>query len=212
MLRALLIDLDGTLVDSLPSLYRIYLEFLSSQGIQGNKDEFIELMGPSLSQIVDILRNRYHLKAGSSELLAKYNDLLEQCYAHNLTIMPGAVEVLSKNQAKGLKLVLATSAPRKWVDVLLNNKSLGLTFDASVTADDVHAGKPDPAIFLKGIELLGIQPNEALVIDDAPAGIEAARRAGIFALQFAPDVSDPSAYDDYYVVSNWTAIGEGLEW
>lgn len=212
MLKALLIDLDGTLVDSLPSLYRVYLQFLSSQGVQGNGEEFTELMGPSLSQIVDILRQRYHLKGTSEELLVKYSNLLEKCYAHDLKLMPGAIEVLTKIKEKGLKLVLATSAPRKWVDLLLKNHSLGITFDATVTADDVHAGKPDPAIFLKGIELIGIKPQEALVIDDAPAGIEAAQRAGIFALRFGQTAKPPVHDESYYDIPNWASVEKVLEW
>ena len=212
MLRALLIDLDGTLVDSIPSLFRVYTEFLAHYGIKGTREEFVELMGPSLRQIVDILRSRYHIEHSVEELFEKYNTLLEHCYAHELPLMPGAVETLSEASKHGVKLVLATSAPRRWVDALLKGKRLGIDFYASVTADDVNAGKPDPAIFRKGLELARVTSDRALVIDDAPAGIEAARRMGIFALNFHPGIKAPVSHGSYTEVPDWATIRKVLGW
>lgn len=212
MLRALLIDLDGTLVDSLPSLYRVYHEFLSCYGIAGCREEFIELMGPSLRQIVDLLRVKHQIESPAEALFEKYNALLEHCYAHELPLMPGAVETLSEAPKHNVKLVLATSAPRRWVDALLKGKRLGIDFHASVTADDVHAGKPDPAIFRKGLELARVTPDRAIVIDDAPAGIEAARRAGIFTLNYHPGIAAPISHGSYTEVPDWATIRKVLGW
>lgn len=138
--------------------------------------------------------------------------MLENCYAHQLQLMPGAREALLRAKEKGMKIALATSAPRKWVDIMIKSNILGIPFDVTVTADDVHAGKPDPAVFNKALELLKVKAEEALVIDDAPAGIEAARRAGIYALNYLPRAHSPSIHEGYSVITKWASLPVVLKW
>jgi beta-phosphoglucomutase len=98
---------------------------------------------------------------------------------HGLTPLPGAAEWLGRLQKHGWRQAIASSAPRLNVEVMLRALHLTPYFDALVTSEDVVHGKPDPEVFLTAAARLSVQPSRAIVVEDAAAGIEAARRAGM---------------------------------
>jgi beta-phosphoglucomutase len=99
--------------------------------------------------------------------------------AHGLTPLPGAAGWVERLHQAGWKQAIASSAPRLNIEVMLRVLALDRDFDAVVSAEDVTAGKPDPQVFLAAARRLDVPPARCIVVEDAPAGVEAARRAGM---------------------------------
>jgi HAD superfamily hydrolase (TIGR01509 family) len=116
--------------------------------------------------------------------LARIGDEKERLYrqlaaAEGLAPLPGAAEWVARLHAGGWRQAVASSAPAENVRVMLGALAMDRYFDAVVTAEDVTAGKPDPEVFLVAAAKVGAAPGRAVVVEDAAAGIEAARRGGL---------------------------------
>jgi HAD superfamily hydrolase (TIGR01509 family) len=96
--------------------------------------------------------------------------------------MPGAEQILRRARAAGYRLALATSGMRRHANVSLEETGLAGSFDAEATGDEVAHGKPEPDLFLLAAERLDVAPEQALVLEDSPLGVEAATRAGMRSL------------------------------
>jgi beta-phosphoglucomutase len=178
--RAVLWDLDGTLVDSEEFHWRSWRDTVRAEGIDLTYEQFLASFGQRNDRILpgwlgaDVDAARVRRIGDDKE--AEYRRLAE---THGLTPLPGAREWLSTLKASGWKQAIASSAPRVNVDMMLRVAGLGDCFDAIVSAADVSVGKPDPQVFLKAAEKLHVPPSRCIVVEDAAAGIEGARRAGM---------------------------------
>jgi beta-phosphoglucomutase len=144
-----------------------YAQFLASFG-QRNDRILPAWLGPD----VDARR----IQRIGEDKEAEYRRLAE---AHGLIPLPGALEWLATLRAGGWKQAIASSAPRVNVDMMLRVAGLEGYLDAVVSADEVTIGKPDPQVFLRAAEKLDVPPSRCVVVEDAAAGIEGARRAGM---------------------------------
>ena len=180
MSRAVLWDLDGTLVDSERYHWESWRDALEPEGLRITYDQFLASFGKKNDPIM-----REWLGGGyTSERAVRLADAKEADYrrlvaAHGLTALPGAREWLAALHAAGWKQAIVTSAPRANADVMLRALDVSALFETVVTAEDVSHGKPDPEVFLTGAARLGVPPSRCIVVEDAAAGIEGARRAGM---------------------------------
>jgi beta-phosphoglucomutase len=180
MTRAVLWDLDGTLVDSEAFHWQSWVHALEADGTAITFDQFKATFGQRNDRILrgwlgdDAPVDRIERIAEAKE--AEYRRLAA---VHGLTPLPGAGEWLTRLAARGWRQAIASSAPRQNVDVMLTALGLASHFDAIVASEDVTAGKPDPGVFLTAASRLGVPPVRAVVVEDAAAGVEAARRAGM---------------------------------
>jgi beta-phosphoglucomutase len=117
------------------------------------------------------------------DLVEKWADLKEQYYREmvkdKLEPLSGAIELINSLKKNKFKLAVGSSGPLENVELLLSSLNIKQFFDVIITAEDVKNGKPSPDVFLICAERLGINPENCVVIEDAPVGIEAARRAGM---------------------------------
>jgi HAD superfamily hydrolase (TIGR01509 family) len=178
--RAVLWDLDGTLVDSEEFHWRSWRDTMRPEGVDLTYEQFLASFGQRNDRIIpgwlgaDADAGRIRRIGEDKE--AEYRRLAE---AHGLTPLPGAREWLSTLNAAGWKQAIASSAPGANVEMMLRVAGLGGYFDAIVSAEDVTIGKPDPQVFLKAAEKLRIAPSLCIVVEDAAAGVEGARSAGM---------------------------------
>ena len=178
--RAVLWDLDGTLVDSEDFHWISWRETLAPEGISVTYEQFLASFGRKNDPIMrEWLGAGYSPERGVRLADAKEADYRRRVEAHGLTPLPGARAWLSALHAAGWKQAIVTSAPRANADVMLRALDVGSLFDAVVVAEDVKAGKPDPEVFLTGAARLSVPPSRCIVVEDAAAGIEGARRAGM---------------------------------
>lgn len=180
MSRAVLWDLDGTLVDSEEYHWQSWRDTLAPEGLSITHDQFLASFGKKNDPIM-----REWLGAGyTPERAVRLADAKEADYrrlvsVHGLTALPGAREWLTALHAAGWKQAIVTSAPKANADVMLRALDMTPLFEAVVTAEDVSHGKPDPEVFLTGASRVGVPPSRCIVVEDAAAGIEGARRAGM---------------------------------
>lgn len=177
--RAALWDMDGTLIDSGEEHWESWTDVFHEAGYVLTRDDFNALFG---RRNADILTSP--LGTCPPEDVLRMSLLKEQRYRDNVrkrgtTLMPGARDLVERLAASGWRQALATAAPRANAEAVLETLGLAHRFDAIIAAEDVPVGKPDPSVFLVAAERLGATPARSIVLEDAPPGIEAARRAGI---------------------------------
>jgi HAD superfamily hydrolase (TIGR01509 family) len=185
--RGLLLDLDGTLADSIKVLRTVYDAFLAAHAREGSAAEFDELNGPAVAEIVEVLRRRHRLEPSVDLLAREYLDLIDGRYPHEAALAPGARELVAAARLHGVELALVTSSPRRLVEQFLAAKGLVATFAALVTAESVSRRKPDPAPYLYALAELGLDPTDAVAVEDAPNGVRAAASAGLPVYLVAPE-------------------------
>lgn len=178
--RGVLWDLDGTLVDSGEYHWRAWRDTMAAEKRPISYQEFLDSFG---------LRNDRILRGWMGDSVAdgaitRIGDAKEALYrrlasAEGLAPLPGAAEWAARLHAEGWKQAIASSAPAENVRVMLGVLGLDRYFDAIAAAEDVTVGKPDPQVFLVAAGMLGVEPPRCIVVEDAAAGIEAARRAGM---------------------------------
>lgn len=180
MSKAVLWDLDGTLVDSEEFHWLSWRDTMRQESIELTYEQFLASFGQRNDRILGAWLGRdaeaARVRRIGDAKEAEYRRLAE---VHGLQPLPGAREWLAALRAAGWKQAIASSAPGANVDVML--RVLGLTsyLDAVVAAEDVTIGKPDPQVFLTAAEKVGVPPGRCIVVEDAAAGVEGARRAGM---------------------------------
>jgi len=178
--RAVLWDLDGTLVDSGDYHWRAWKSTLEREGVPLTYERFLARFGQRNDRILrDWLGDTARM-----ERIQRIGDAKEEEYRRlareeGLEPLPGAAGCVRRLHEAGWKQAVASSAPRANVDVMLRALNLDAAFEATVAAEDVTKGKPDPDVFLAAAFRLHVQPSHCIVVEDAAAGIEAARRAGM---------------------------------
>jgi beta-phosphoglucomutase len=173
-------DLDGTLVDSAGHHWIAWRDTLAAEGRPVQPGDFANTFGKRNDEI---LRELFG-PGIAVDWIERVAEAKEQTYRRllrerGLEALPGAFDWLGRLRASGWKQALASSAPRPNIDAVFEALALERFLDAVVSADEVGRGKPDPALFLEAARRLGLAPGQCIVVEDAPAGLEAARRAGM---------------------------------
>lgn len=177
--KALIFDLDGTLVDSMPAHFRSWCLALSDHGSPNvfPEDVFYAMGGRPTRDIVEILNGEQGLKLDPDAVaLAKRRHFLAGL--DQLEFVDDVIEFARANAGK-VPMAIASGGTRLVVEKTLQVLGVSDLFDEVVTADDVTNGKPAPDIFLETSERLGIAPSDCVVFEDARPGIQAAREAGM---------------------------------
>lgn len=180
MTGAVLWDLDGTLVDSEEYHWQAWRETMAAEGVRITREQFLATFGLRNDSIVP----QWVGPGTAPERIARIGDAKETCYRRlvrqgGLAPLPGAAEWIQRLREEGWQQAIASSAPRRNVEVVLEVLGFSGYFQAIVSAEDVPQGKPDPQVFLVAASRLGVPAAGCIVVEDAAAGIEAARRAGM---------------------------------
>jgi beta-phosphoglucomutase len=187
---AVLWDLDGTLIDTSQHHWLAWTAELASLGRTITRDEFTACFG----QRNDTVLRLWIDPAITTEAIEQISESKEERYrqlimAEGLQLLPGAVIWLERLQAEGRRQALATMTGRKNIESIFLVLPIQHYFAAVVTGDEVSQGKPDPEIFLQAARKVDVSPENCVVIEDAPAGIEAAHRAGMKTIGANPRIN-----------------------
>lgn len=179
-MKAVLWDLDGTLVDSGDYHWRAWRETMRGEGVDLTYRQFLDSFGQKNDRILTAWLGARATPAAIRRIGDAKEALYRQFAAdEGLEPLPGAAAWVERLHAGGWRQAIASSAPAENVRVMLDVLRLDRFFDAIVSAEDVTAGKPDPQVFLAAAGRLSVSPEASVVVEDAAAGIEAARRAGM---------------------------------
>lgn len=176
---AVIFDCDGTLVDSMPAHFEAWCEALALYGAGGvfKEDVFLAMGGRPTRDIVVDLNDEYNLHLDPAAVaFAKREAFLKRL---DTVTLIDEVAAFAQSLRGKMPLAIASGGSRMVVEKTLRVVGVSDWFDEVVTADDVVEGKPAPDIFIKAAQLLGVSPAKCLVLEDAPAGILAAQRAGM---------------------------------
>jgi beta-phosphoglucomutase family hydrolase len=178
VIEAVLWDLDGVLVDTAPVHFLAWRELMAALGRELSEDEFRRGFGLRNDAILRSLLGELP-EERVDELSRRKEAMFRDQIRGNVAPIGGAVPLLARLREAGKRTAIVSSTPRENIDVLLHSLGLKVAFDAIVAAEDVTRGKPDPEGYLLAAKSLGVEPQGCVVIEDAPGGVEAAKRAGM---------------------------------
>lgn len=176
--RVLLLDFDGTLVDSLGFLRLVYARFVRSLGGAPSTAEFESLNGPPIAEVVDRLCRRHQASGSSREHVRRYEALIDRGFAA-LPMMRGASALLRAAARLGVPSYIITANRCRRVQQWLEANGLARLCRVLVSGDDRVEPKPSAAPYLLALHRLGLVPHQAVAIEDSDAGSRAASLAGI---------------------------------
>jgi len=181
MLKAVIFDMDGVIVNSEPVYEKVELEIFRQLGIDISVSERYAYVGMKTDDMWEVIKQRFAVQQTVEELTRLEAEKFREHIKINGGIhpIPGAVELIKELHREGMALAVASSALKEDVYAIIETLDLDRYFSYKVSGCDVENGKPAPDIFLRAVELLGLKPEECVVIEDSENGVRAARAAGI---------------------------------
>jgi HAD superfamily hydrolase (TIGR01509 family) len=181
--RAVLWDMDGTLIDSEEFHWISWQDTMQNEGIPITREQFLATFGQRNDSIIP----QWLGVAATPELIERIAAVKEKEYRglvrkHGMNPLPGVATWLQRLYETGWLQAVASAAPRENIDVVLEALAATHLFQAIVSAEDVHQGKPNPEVFQLAASRLGAPQARSIVVEDAVAGVEAARRAGMHSI------------------------------
>jgi beta-phosphoglucomutase len=172
-------DVDGTLVDTAELHFQAWLELCRQVGRPFNRSEFAATFGRRNPEIIRQLFGTKYDDAEIAELGHRKEDLYREEAAKGVDLLPGVRSLLERLRDHGFKQAIGSSAPRHNLELILRLTHTESFFEAVVAMEDTHRGKPDPEVFVVAARRLGVEPRKCLVLEDAVAGVEAAKAGGM---------------------------------
>jgi len=180
MLKAIIFDMDGVLIDSEPFICEAAVRMFAERGLTVKPEDFIPFVGAGENRYIGGVAEKYEFPLDIERDKARTYQIYGEIVKGRLEPLPGVHEFISRARAKGLKLAVASSADRVKIDINLREMKISAdTFDVIVSGGNVVKKKPDPEIFLTAAKKLGMKPDECLVVEDAVNGVAAAKAAGM---------------------------------
>ncbi len=178
--RAVLWDMDGTLIDSEEFHWISWRNALATEGIAITREQFLSSFGQRNDSIIP----RWLGNASTPERIERIANAKEELYRHlvrrdGISPLPGVANWIHRLHKEGWLQAIASAAPRANIDAVLEALSATHIFQGIVSADDVQRGKPDPEVFLTAASRVGVSPERCIVVEDAVAGVQGARSAGM---------------------------------
>lgn len=200
MIKALIFDFDGLMIDTETPEFHVWQDIYREHGQEFPVEKWATIVGGAGHSDFDAAEHLVTLTDGrlDSASLRDRNRLESGALIHTLGPLPGVLDYLNEAKRLGLRLAIASSSPRSWVEPHARRIGVLHFFDHVVTRDDVEPGrtKPNPDLFLKALERLGVTNDAAIVFEDSPNGVRAAKRAGIFVVAVPNELTSTLTLDD----------------
>lgn len=179
MIRAIVFDFDGLILDTEEPVYRSWLEVYEAHGEELPFERWVQIVGSTTTRF----HPQHHLEERLGRSLPK--EVLDTRIVRRTELvlaqklLPGVAQHIDQAKAAGLKLGVASSSTNEWVRGHLARLGILEKFDCVRCRDDVANAKPEPDLYIAVLECLGVSASEAIAIEDSPNGVTAAKRAGL---------------------------------
>ena len=177
--RGVIWDLDGVLADTGEAHFQAWTRVLSERRIPFDRSTFDRVFGMNNRGTLTELLGRAPTEKELRDIAHRKERLFRELAGELVSPMPGAIRLLDELKEAGWSQAVASSAPQKNIDLVVDTFDIRRYFAAILSGAGFPAGKPDPALFLQAARELGLHPERCVVVEDAPVGVEAARRAGM---------------------------------
>jgi beta-phosphoglucomutase len=178
-------DMDGVLVDSYQAHFESWRMIAAEEGLTITEKQFAATFGRTSREIIAAWWGEELTEAEIRKLDDRKEAAYRQILANDFPAMPGVRALIERLHNAGMALAIGSSGPPENIEVILDHLQAQSLFQAVVSGADVTRGKPDPQVFLKAAQRLGIPPDRCVVVEDAPLGVDAAHGAGAAAIGFA---------------------------
>lgn len=176
-IRAIIFDLDGVLADSEPWWNQIDAQLLKEYGADYHGEYHRDVLGVSYRLAIEFYKKAFGISASTEEIMKRRGEIATEFFANSVDLFPRAKDVLEELRQMKLNLALATSSVSASARPFLDRHQLTGFFEVIVAGDEIERGKPEPDIYLRTAEKLGVSAAECLVIEDSLSGIAAAKAA-----------------------------------
>lgn len=194
MLKAVIFDMDGTLIDNMRFHDEAWFELLEGKGAQFDRATFFSRTAGMKNPPILRMMLGDHLTDEECEILSQEKEAhYRRLYREHMAPIGGLSHFFEEAGKEGIKLGVATSAPVENIDFIMDGLKMRDKFGVIVGAADIEHSKPAPDIYLKSAAKLGVKPEECLVVEDAPIGIESAHRAGCPCLVLTTSLTNAEA-------------------
>lgn len=202
--KAVIFDLDGTLVDSMGIWYDIDVEYLGKYGYEVPEELQNDIEGFSFTETAVYFKEKFRIPESIAEIKETWRQMAMEDYRNKVPLKPGVKEFLSHLKDRGIRIAVASSNDYGLIDAALKGKGIREYFDAIITACEVEKGKPAPDVYLEAAKRIGVPPEECLVFEDIVPGIQAGRSAGMKVCAVEDDYSafqreEKRETADYYI-------------
>ena len=191
MIKAIIFDMDGLMIDSERVTFECYQEILKGMKLTMDEEFYKTLLGKPLKGIYQRFYDVYGNDFPIEDVIKDVHALMAKRFeTEGVPIKTGLKSLLEYLKENNYKTIVATSSNRDRVDTILSQAQITDYFDDSICGDEVTKGKPNPEVFLKSCQKLGVNVDEAIVLEDSEAGIQASYDAGIKVICI-PDMKYP---------------------
>lgn len=179
MIKAIIFDMDGLIIDSEPIQSRAFEAIIKQCGKKPvmNKDGVVQTIGIGDKQNLVVMKKKYRIKEDVNKLVERRNRIYVKLLRKSLKAMPDFYALIKAARKNGLKTAIASSSARMQVNAVVSG--LKISVDATVSGDETKRPKPYPDIFLLAAKKLGVNPGSCIVLEDSGPGVEAAKRANM---------------------------------
>lgn len=189
MIKALLFDFDGLIIDTETPDYQTWAEIYTDHGAILTLDKWSSHVGSTgrfnpYSYLEEQIGRDVDRRVLHDRRVKRYQELCEA-----KPILPGVVDMIQQAKARNLKLAVVSNSFGRWVNPHLKRLNLFDQFDVVICLDQITIGKPEPKMYLTTLNLLGVQPREAIAFEDSPPGAMGAKRAGIYTIAIPNDMT-----------------------
>jgi beta-phosphoglucomutase family hydrolase len=178
-IKAVIWDMDGVIADTAPYHFRAWQEIFNIRGVKFTEDDFKHSFGLRNDTIIRNILGEQAAQGEIDAIAREKEETFRRVIGQNTRPLPGVLELIKALKQQGFKMAIASSTPIENIRLITGSLGIDTCFQAIITGQDVTEGKPSPQIFLFAARRLGVEPRNCIVIEDAVAGVAAAKKAGM---------------------------------
>jgi beta-phosphoglucomutase len=205
--KAVIFDMDGTMIDNMSFHKKAWDAFCEKYGLELTEEEFKEkISGHKNDKVFDLLFNKKCTPEEIADYTQEKEALYRKLYEPEIHEISGLSATLAACKEFGIPVAVATTAPRANREFGFKKLNLPIEFTAILGDEDSKKGKPDPEIYLKTAQKLDVAPNECLVFEDSPPGVESAKAAGMTVIALLTSHTKEELADADYFIKDYTEL------